>query len=184
MASRQRASGFGLIELLVVISIIAILGAIALPSFSSSLRGNRVTTQANDFLAALNFARNEAITRTRPVTICAADTRTGVPAGCGAAADWSRGWLIFVDTAASGAGPAYSNANLIRSGIANERNTMTMSPAQNFIRFDTRGQAFSSPSVPPLAFTLKPASNCSNDQQRTITISAMGRSGSSKVPCA
>lgn len=178
-APHARLRGFGLIELMVVISIIAILAAIALPNFSVSLRNNRVGTQTNDLLSALNYARSEAVTRSRRVSICAADTTTGsTPTGCAAATAWSSGWMVFVDDTAGAAAPpaAVTSSNILRTWTGNPKNTLTA--AQAFIRFDPRGQA-----VNPMDFTLKPASDCSGQQQRSISVSALGRAGSVKQTC-
>jgi len=79
-ATRASRSGFGLIELVIVIAIVAILTVIALPSYSRIMTRNRVVTDTNDLLAAINLARNEAVARGRPVTICASANHT-VPTG-------------------------------------------------------------------------------------------------------
>ncbi|MBW8811742.1 MAG: prepilin-type N-terminal cleavage/methylation domain-containing protein [Lysobacter sp.] len=57
----RRSAGFTLIELLVTIAIAAILLALALPTFTESIRANRVSTATNQMLATLNFARSEAV---------------------------------------------------------------------------------------------------------------------------
>ena len=177
-----RPRGFTLIELIVVIAIVAILAAIAFPNFSVSLRNNRIGTQTNDFLSALNYARNEAITRSRGVSICAADTAEGAtPTGCSDSSDWSTGWMVFVDDTVGSAAPPGTIAanNILRLATGNAKNVLTPSVDQAFIRFDTRGQV-----VNAMSFVLKPAADCSNEQQRLITVTSLGRSGSSKQACS
>ena len=178
--------GFGLVELMITIAMIAVLTAIALPSYSNSIRNNRVATQTNDLLGAINFARNESITRSRGVTICAADTTGALPTACGAASAWTTGWMAFIDdTAASDAAPptAIDGEDVLRTWVGNSNNVLTASGGQSFIRFNPRGMAASDP-APPVSFTLKPVSNCSNQQQRTITINSLGRSSATKVDCS
>jgi len=179
-------AGVSLIELLVTIAIIAVLAAIALPSYSYTIRGNRISTQTNEFLGAINFARNESITRSRGVTICAADTTGAVPTACGSAAAWSTGWMVFIDdTAVSAAAPpvAIDGANVLRTWVGNPKNVVTVAGGQSFIRFNPRGMASSSP-APAVSFTLKPISDCSNQQQRVIAVNSLGRSSATKVDCS
>src|SRR5262245_11096230 len=94
-ASRASAPGFGLIELVIVIAIVAILTVIALPSYSRIMTRNRVVTDTNNFVAAINLARNEAVARGRPVTVCASANGTSCD-GTGAT-DWSAGYIVFTD---------------------------------------------------------------------------------------
>ena len=60
---RHRAKGFSLVELLVAVSLVGILAAIAIPNFSSTLQSNKADTELNDLQRALNYARLEAINR-------------------------------------------------------------------------------------------------------------------------
>lgn len=78
--------GFSLVELMVVMSIAAILLAAGVPSFQSLIQNQRMTATVNDFFAAINLTRSEAIQRGTRVDLVPAD-----------ATDWAKGWIVFVD---------------------------------------------------------------------------------------
>jgi type IV fimbrial biogenesis protein FimT len=90
--SPRRLSGFTLLELLVTMFVAAIILGVAVPSFRTMTASNRITTQTNDLIGAVNFARSQAITRNGNVTLCrtaaAADTTCAAVAG-----DWQN-WII------------------------------------------------------------------------------------------
>ncbi len=65
----MHSRGFTMIELLVVITISAILVATAIPSFQWFIARNRASNASNDLLAALQLARAEAIRRGAPVSV-------------------------------------------------------------------------------------------------------------------
>lgn len=87
--------GFTLIELIITLAIAGILLAVAVPNFISFVQNSRLTSQANDLVTALNYARSEAIKRGVRVTVCSRASDTS----CAAAGvtDWSNGWLVFVN---------------------------------------------------------------------------------------
>jgi len=85
--------GFTLIELMVTISVAAILLVIAVPNFRTFVLNNRITGQANDMMTALNYARSEAIKRGLPVSM---RSNSGT-------ADWGTGWFVFSDPSGNGA---------------------------------------------------------------------------------
>ncbi len=116
--------GFTLIELIVTISVVAILLTIAIPNFQTFVLNNRLTGQANDMLTALNYARSEAIKRGLPVSMCSSTTGNT----CAGSTDWSTGWIVFADPDNDGvfnagdtllrAGPALGGNNTLNAGLA------------------------------------------------------------------
>lgn len=86
--------GFTLIELIVTMSVAAILIGIGVPNFLELIRDNRLATQYNDFLSALNLARSEAINRGTGVTLCKRNT---AGTACNNSGNWDDGWFVFAD---------------------------------------------------------------------------------------
>ena len=85
-------SGFNIIELMVTMAIVTIMATVAIPSFMTMSQDNRLAMRHNDFLGTLNLARNEAVTRSRSVTIC----KWGINDDCNGQ-EWEDGWIVFVD---------------------------------------------------------------------------------------
>lgn len=75
-----RNRGFTVIELMIVVAIIAVLAAIAAPSFREIMARNRIKTVATDLQIALLRARSEAIKRNADMTVSANG------------GDWRAGW--------------------------------------------------------------------------------------------
>lgn len=89
----KNAYGFTLVELMITILLAAIVLTLGIPSFNQTIRTNRVATQVNELVTALNLARSEAIHRGLGVTVCAsADQAT-----CSGSKDWRTGWIVITD---------------------------------------------------------------------------------------
>lgn len=67
----MKQRGFTLFELLLVLSIAAILVALALPAYLQFIQQERHTQTVNQLQAMYKFARSEAIKRNQPVNIVA-----------------------------------------------------------------------------------------------------------------
>jgi type IV fimbrial biogenesis protein FimT len=97
-ADSQKA--FTLIELLITLSVLGVLLAIALPNLQTFVVNNRLSSNANSFIGLINYARSEAIARNQSVIIC-----PKVDAGITCAGDqqWGKYELqVFVDCTANG----------------------------------------------------------------------------------
>lgn len=101
MGSLKAVKGFTVIELAVVMAVLAILVALAAPSFTSVFNNNRLTGNANELLSTLQSARIEAVRRNARVVFCRNDAPdTGNTCNTGAGA-W-QGWMSFVDDGTGG----------------------------------------------------------------------------------
>lgn len=84
--------GFTLVELMITIAVLAIVMAIALPSFNDMTLGSKLRSQSNDLVAGAMLARSEAIKRNSAVRMCvSADGASCIAGG------WEQGWVVFHD---------------------------------------------------------------------------------------
>lgn len=86
----KAATGFTIIELMIVVAIGGILMALALPSYDNMVRNNCRTTATNSLVTGLQFARSEAVKRRTRVNVTAADASI-------AGNEWIYGWDVWTD---------------------------------------------------------------------------------------
>lgn len=89
-----RNHGFTVMEILVSLSVVAILAAIAAPSFQGFINEQRLGSTMSELANDLNLARGEAIKRNARVLLCA---RNSAGTGCASAPDWQSGWVVCYD---------------------------------------------------------------------------------------
>ncbi|MDP2560267.1 GspH/FimT family pseudopilin [Psychrobium sp. 1_MG-2023] len=65
----ERQHGYTLVELLIVLTLIAIAASIAMPSFVKQVKDDRLVTTVNKLNAVYKFARSEAVKRDETINI-------------------------------------------------------------------------------------------------------------------
>ena len=167
MKSRS-AIGFTLIELMVTITMIAIVLTVGVPSFQASIRNSVLTAGINEFVAALNFARGEAIKRGVNVTV----RRTSSPCpSTSSSVGYEGGWQVFTDVNAHGCNDSSSDQVLRTHASLNNGYTLWGNSVVNYISYkpDGTSQNYGSFALCDATNTLTP------NTARVISVSMLGR---------
>lgn len=88
IASQSGQQGMSLIELMVAITILAIVTVLALPSYGVWINNTKIRTTAESILAGLQLARNEAVRRNAIVRFQFVDNFTNTCALSSTAGSW------------------------------------------------------------------------------------------------
>ena len=186
MIMSRTQKGFTLIELLITIVIIAIVVAIAAPSFTTMILNQRSEGVSEELVGALQLAKTEAVKRGGRVSLCAAN-----PAGDDCAGDWTNGWLVIVDSAADDGAAApvlNSGDDIIRVFDApDDRSviTATNNGAVSFVRYTSTGQLArigGRANVTPVVFDSY-IDGCVGDRRRSITVGVAGMMDVDRTAC-
>lgn len=151
--ARTPQRGFTLVELVVSISVLAVLAAIATPSFQRMIEAQRLRTGAFALISDLTLARSEAVKRGESVEL--------MPVG----GDWAGGWQVQVAATSETIG----SQNQVGTGI-------TLSSDAASVRFNRYGQ------VDTIA-SIRIALSDTYDGRRCISLDPSGRPKSTKLEC-
>jgi type IV fimbrial biogenesis protein FimT len=156
MKTLHIARGFTSIELLTVVSVLAVVTAIAAPSMRSFTTSQRVKAASMDLGASLVMARSEALKRNMSVQV----VRTGT--------DWNQGWQVkTVSTSAVlGAQNAMSTA-------------VSFTGMPDSIVFNAMGRV----SAPATAVRIQSAATDGSTAVRCLSIAPSGQARSSAGAC-
>lgn len=167
----KQQSGFTLVELMITLAILAILLGLAMPAVTDFAIKQRVSSQANEMMLSLAFARSEAVKRNLNIRIMPV---TGSHNG------WRDGWCIGID---DNTNPAFmSNCNdpdAIRlysaNGVSWRSNGITAPPVIKFRRDGTLDNSDVTISV------TAPNLKADGLNARCIKLSRLGRSEVEKI---
>ena len=158
--------GFTLVELLVTLAVFGILALAAIPAFNRYVNSNRMITETNTIVGALNYARNEAIKRRATISIC----RSSDGATCsGTAGTWNAGWIVFVNANNDSPAQVDSGEEILRVfGVFNDTLAASTSLA-DYVTYNANGYSNAQGQ-----FVLCDSDNTTSTA-RTITVSRTGR---------
>jgi type IV fimbrial biogenesis protein FimT len=101
--------GFTLIELMVAVSILAVLVMLAIPDLQAFIASTRLTSATNDVLTTFSQARSNAIQSGTRFTVC----RSANSTSCASSGGWEQGWIMFRDPTRSSATPTVDTGELV-----------------------------------------------------------------------
>lgn len=155
-ATRRVAErGFTLIEVMIVLALLAVFSAIAVPAFSSMTLTSKLRAQANALSAGVVLARSEAIKRNQVVRLCATDDGATCSGDVGS---WGNGWIVL-----SAGNEVISRQTAMPEGFLNIATAATLS-------FQPSGVG-----ATVVTFTLCRATPSVGGQEREVAVSATGR---------
>jgi type IV fimbrial biogenesis protein FimT len=96
---RARSRGVTLIELMVTVAMVAVLAAVATPSYRSFVVNQQLSTASGEFLSALLQARSEALRLGKQTMVVPINEIEGPSAS---SYSWLPGWCVFVDSDGTG----------------------------------------------------------------------------------
>lgn len=124
--------GFTLLELMIVVTLLAVSLSLVAPSMSFLIQDNRQVSAVYALRATLNLARSEALAQRHFVEVCGSDA---AGTGCSGDSDWSRGYLAFVDLD----GDASLDAGELLHHEPLESTTVSIAFDRPRVRFDASG---------------------------------------------
>lgn len=157
----MKQRGFTLIELLITLAVLAILVAIALPSFDETIKNNRIFSEQRKLLSAINLARSEAVSRNQTITI-----------GSNNGARWDDGFSVYTDVEGNTAfGAADTLIKEINGNDNSDLQIIANAAGADFISFRSNGQLNEGGNEVVIAI----CDNRGADKGRQISINQVGR---------
>lgn len=159
--------GFTLLELIVVLSVLAILLSWGIPSLQQSIRNNTVLAQGNELIAMLHFAKSEALRRNAEVPILLDSTTDG--------------WTAIVEDPAEEADVEGCVPGQLRCA---SHTGVVLTADVSQIDYNNRGYIRSEDDAWTTETVFVQHTQCvGNNQRRRIDITPTGQVSSCSLPC-
>lgn len=184
MVKRARMAGLSMVELMVTILVLAILLAIAVPSFRAVMNRGNVATAVNALNADMQLARGAAASQHRFVSICRSTAGTQCDIPSGTTYDYDVGWIVYsYDVSSTGANQTYaagsSNMTILR--YTPQRPGVSIRATDgNVFTFNQTGQFVTATGRTTLTFIACPRKTV-NDITNTLGTNTAGMQGSSLI---
>ncbi len=178
---RSPGRGFTLVELMFGILMIAVLMALAVPSFRQYTASTRTSATSNNLAAALAVARSEALLRSTPVSVCGSNDQKTCIATPGT--NWTSGWIAFTD--ASGTAGKLDGTDIVIQAWPAAGGNVTVTATNRYVQYNARGMSNTFNSGGSLtAVTLTSAgAGCTGNRKSQIVVTQGGSPQQSYVAC-
>ncbi|WP_373921689.1 GspH/FimT family pseudopilin [Undibacterium cyanobacteriorum] len=184
----RRNQGFTLAESLMVLLILSILLALAIPAYGSFVIKTRITTATSELHGTILYARSEAIKRGGAVIICRSSSTRSENPQCDKGPDalglgWGSGWIVFHDKDRNRRLNAGDEILMMRASFfsSNKDGAILTRPTHNQLDFNATGQTFGN----YMSFIIKrPLSDEDTKHDKYICLASGGRARVSSEPCS
>lgn len=101
LSSRDQ-EGFTLVEMMLVVAVLAVLGALAMPSFTTMIANQRVSSAAQELQTLLQYARAEGVYKRTQSTVTASDQKWQAKVGTQVLREATLSDAVSVEAGSSG----------------------------------------------------------------------------------